>query len=110
MGVPYIYSTNGNQYTNINECRTYNLSLTTGLSALRNEICSEVILVNKTGSVVNVFDNGYSAASAAMLLDDNDTFTLRGITTTAQVSAQTVSGAGVLYYRTQMYSSTPACL
>jgi archaellum component FlaF (FlaF/FlaG flagellin family) len=110
MGVPYIYSANGNQYTNINECRTYNLSLTTALSSLRNEICSEVILINKTGTSINVFDNGYSAASAALLLDNNESIVLRGITTTAQVSAKALSGSGVLYYRTQSYSNTPASL
>lgn len=95
---------NGSTYYNRNVCRSFNLSLNSGLCCLPAQICAEVIVINKTGQTVNVFDQGYSGATNAMQLANNDTFTFRGLTNANQLSAQTTSGAGTLYYRTQYFS------
>ena len=95
---------NGSTYYNRNVCRSFNLSLNTGLCCLPAQICAEIIVINKTGQAVNVFDQGYSAASNAMQLSAGESFTFRGLTNANQLSAQTTAGAGTLYYRTQYFS------
>lgn len=106
MAVPYT-NNNGSTFYNINDCRSFNLTLSTNLVALTAYPCSEVILINKTGQSVYIYDSGYSGTATRLLIDNNETFTLRGITNSAQVSAQTLSGGGTLYYRTQYFSFLP---
>lgn len=98
---------NGTTFRNINHCRSFNLAISASLQAFTNEICSEVIIVNKTGKDVIIYDGGYIAASNGFLLEDNDTFTIRGITNAMQVSAISAGNGGNLYYRTQWYSLLP---
>lgn len=98
---------NGSTFININECRSFNLTLTTSLSALANNVCSEVILLNKTGQLVYVYDSNYFDDTNRIALSANETFTLRGITNSMQVSAKTHTGSGPLYYRTQYFSCLP---
>ena len=95
---------NGSTYYNRNICRSFNLSLNTGLCCLPAQICAEIIVINKTGQTVNVYDQGYSDASNAMQLSAGESFTFRGLTNANQLSAQTTSGVGTLYYRTQYFS------
>lgn len=99
-------SNNGSTFFNINDCRTFKQTITTSLVALTSYPCSEVIVVNKTGANVAIFDNNNSALGNAFLLSNNESFTFRGITSTAMVSA---SGAvtGDIYYRTQYFSLLP---
>jgi hypothetical protein len=90
---------------NKNHCRSHGLALTTALTNLTGgHACSEMYIVNKTGNPVIVYDNAFVAADQGFLLDDNDSVTVRGITSTNSVSAKTTAGTGVLYYRTQYYS------
>ena len=90
---------------NRNHCRSHGTPLTTALTLLTgNHACSEMYIANKTGQIVYLYDNGFLENDQAFLLDDNDTVTLRGLTSTNSVSAKTASSAGVLYYRTQYYS------
>lgn len=96
-----------NSYVNINECRSFNTSLSTNLVALNSWPCSEVIFINKTGQQVLVFDSGYFDISNSLLLENGESIVLRGLTTSSQVSARTVSGSGTIYYRTQNYSILP---
>jgi len=62
--------------------------------------------VNKTGTTIEIYDNGFSGASNAMALSADDTFTFRGVTDSNQVSAKTIAGSGPLYYRTQYFSDS----
>jgi hypothetical protein len=77
------------------------------LVALSSQICSEVIIYNKTGSDVVLYDNDNFDASNGFLISNNDSFVMRGITNTNQVSATALS-AGTIYYRTQYYSNNPS--
>lgn len=95
-------------FSNINQCRSFNQVLTTGLAKLSAQECSEVIISNKTGQGILVFDNNNSGASNGFLLSANDTFTFAGVSDCNQLSAQTVTGTGTVYYRTQFFSNTPA--
>lgn len=90
---------------NSNVCRSFKQTLTTSLVALSTQPCSEVIIVNRTGQNVLVYDNENSSANNEFLLADSESFTFRGITNTSTVSAKTASGTGTIYYRTQYFSN-----
>ena len=105
--MPIPTNNNGSTFYNINDCRSFNQTVTTALVALSAYTCSEVILVNKTGASVYLYDSSYFNDSNAMVIDNNETFVLRGLTNSSQVSAKTASGSGLLYFRTQFYSFLP---
>jgi len=107
MATPFT-DNNGTTFYNINQCRSFNQPLSTTLVALTaNQPCSEVIIINKTGNPIYIYDSDYSSAANRLLLSENETITLRGITNSLQVSSQTISGEGMLYYRTQFFSFLP---
>jgi len=98
---------NGSTFYNINDCRSFNQTVNTGLTALQLCTCSEVIIINKTGASVYLYDSNNFNDANRLLLDNNEQTVLRGITNSSQVSAKTASGSGILYYRTQFYSFLP---
>ena len=107
----------GSTYYNINQCRTFSMNLAaTTLTCLSSvdiggfgvgQPCSEVIIENKTGGIVTIYDNNNASGAHGFALDDNDSFTFRGLTNVNDVSAYAASG-GAIYYRTQFFSSNPA--
>lgn len=106
MAIPT--TNNGTTYHNKNLCRSFNQPMSTSLVALSSQPCSEVVLINKTGQSIKVYDSNYFDNSNHILLDNLDSITIRGVTNSMQVSAQTTTGSGLIYYRTQYFSSTPA--
>lgn len=98
---------NEQQYINLNSCKSFNQVLSTSLVALSAQVCSEVIIYNKTGSDILLYDSNNFSALNAFLISNNDSFVVRGITNTNQVSA-VASTAGTIYYRTQFYSNNPS--
>jgi hypothetical protein len=98
---------NGNEYFNINECRSFNQVVSTNLVKLSAQPCSEVILVNKTGGNLSAYDGGRSADAFAFLLANNEQFTFRGLTNSDQLSAK-AAGTGQIFYRTQYFSFNSA--
>ena len=92
-------------YQNINICRSFNQSLSTALVSLSAQVCSEVIIYNRTGETIEVYDNNYSSSDNAFILSNNDTLVVRGVTNTNQVSAKTLAGGGTICYRTQYFSN-----
>ena len=97
---------NGTTFFNINECRSFKQTIGTNLVALSSQPCSEVIIINKTGGSLTIYDNGYSENSFGFLLGSNESFTFRGITNANVVSAVAAS-SGDIYYRTQFFSLLP---
>jgi hypothetical protein len=95
-------------FSNLNQCKSFNQTITTALVALSSKECSEVVISNKTGQGVLIFDSNNFGASNGFLLSANDVFTFLGVDNSNQLSAQTSTGSGVLYYRTQLFSSTPS--
>lgn len=95
-------------FSNINQCKSFNQSLDSNLAKFNSQECSEVIIVNKTGQGVLVFDNNNFNATNGFLLSANDSFTFAGVSNSDQLSAKTVTGSGTIYYRTQFFSNTPA--
>ena len=95
---------NGTTYVNQNHCRSFQTTLSGALTALVDEVCSEVVLMNKSGAQVTIYDSGFSDSVYGLVLADGESFILRGITNTMQVSA---NGTGFFQYRTQWFSNSP---
>ena len=91
-------------YENINTCRSFNQTVNTGLSVLTNQVCSEVTIYNRGTTVLEIYDNGYSSASNALIISGGENFTVRGITNSNQVSAKFATGSGTIYYRTAYFT------
>lgn len=92
-------------FVNKNKSYTFNMTVDTSLTQLSGFIASEVLISNKSGQIVNIFDNERNGADQAFQLDDNDSMVLRGITNTNEVSAQTTSGSGTVYFRSAYFSN-----
>lgn len=106
MAIPT--SNNGSTFYNLNQCRSFNQPVTTSLVALSSQPCGEVIVINKTGQTIYLYDGGYTDDSNRLSLVDAESITLRGLTNAEQVSAKTATGAGTLYFRTQFFSNNPS--
>lgn len=104
--MPVPTSNNGSTFYNINECRSFKQTIGTSLTQLSAHPCSEVIIVNKTGNSLTVYDNGYDSTDFGFLLANNESFTFRGITNSSVVSAVAAS-SGAIYFRTQFFSLLP---
>jgi hypothetical protein len=92
-------------FVNKNKSYSFNINVTTSLVGLSAFEASEVLINNKSGQVINIFDNERNGADQAFQLDDNDSIVLRGITNTSNVSAQTTSGNGTVYFRSAYFSN-----
>lgn len=104
--MPVPTTNNGSTFYNINECRSFNQIAGTALTKLSSQPCSEIELFNRTGGALSAYDNGYSSEQFAMVILNNESIILRGLTNSNQVSAKAAS-AGPIYYRTQFFSSNP---
>ena len=115
----------GSQYFNINQCRSFKITLaankamtrftSTGQVAADSFMngfpCGEVTVVNKSGKTIEVYDNeNFTDGVDCIFMDDNDTFTFRGLTNTADISAKNTedNAAVAIYARAQFFSSNPA--
>jgi hypothetical protein len=106
MAIPFT-DNNGSTFYNINDCRSFNQTISSNLVQLYSYPCSELVLVNRTGQVLYVYDNNYYDPEFAFLLANNESFVFRGLTNSGTVSAQTLSGSGLIFYRTQYFSNLP---
>lgn len=104
--MPAPTSNNGSTYYNINQCRSFNQIIGTGLTKLSSQPCSEIELFNRTGGNLSAYDNDYTDEAFAMLIPNNSSIILRGLTNSDQVSAKAAS-SGLIFYRTQFFSSNP---
>lgn len=101
------YTSNNATFYRVNQCFSFVQAISSVLVPLTAQSCSEVMIINKTGQSIYVYDNDIISTSKRLLLDTNESITLRGITNTTQVSAVTLSGGGNLYFRTQQFSFLP---
>ena len=92
-------------FQNINVCKSFNTTISTNLVALSSQSCSEVVIYNRTGQVIEVYDNNFNNAQNAFILSNNDSFVVRGVTNSSEISAKTQSGSGTICYRTQFFSN-----
>tara|TARA_R110002012_G_scaffold318095_1_gene535637 strand:- start:905 stop:1258 length:354 start_codon:yes stop_codon:yes gene_type:complete len=95
-----------NPLVNLNKSYSFNMNITTAMLECSSFIASEIFIRNKSGQVLQVYDNGRDNLTQAFFLEDNEEITLKGLTNSDQVSAKTSSGTGLVYFRTATYSST----
>jgi hypothetical protein len=105
--MPVPTSNNGSTFYNINVCRSFNQTINTAMTKLSSQPCSEVILINRTGSTLSAYDSGYSTEPFAMLLKNDDELIFRGLTNADQLSAKAAT-PGSVFYRTQYFSYNPS--
>jgi len=105
--MPAPISNNGSTFYNLNECRSFNQTASTGLTKLSSQPCSEVILYNRTGNTLSAYDCGYATEPFAFLLKNDESMTFRGLTNSDQLSAK-AAVAGSIFYRTQYFSFNPS--
>ncbi len=114
--MPYTVPTSnsGSTYFNTNQCFSFNDTFDTTLKVFSAQPCSEVIIWNRTGETLYVYDHdriedderlAIPVASAAAPLQP---WVIRGLTNAEQVSAKTDSGSGLVYWRTQFFSNNPS--
>ena len=113
------------KYFNINQCRSFKITLaaskaltrftSTGqvadATAVAGYPCGEVIVINKSGKYIEVYDNNHTTDGVdCILMNDNDTFTFRGLTNTGDISAKNTENndAVAIYVRAQFFSDNPA--
>lgn len=90
-------------YVNRNQCFSFNLTAdAVSLSALPSYTGSEVLITNRTGGPIYIYDNDRTDPTQSFLIEDNESVTIRGITNTNQVSC--VGTTGLLYCRSQFFS------
>ena len=92
-------------FTNLNVCYSFNQVATTGITQLSSFVCSEVLITNKSGQNIIVYDIDPTDASRAFLLANSEGVIFRGITNTDQLSVATDTGSGSIYCRTAYYSN-----
>jgi len=98
---------NGSTFYNINDCKSFKQRLTAGtLVALSAYTCSEVLIVNRTGGNIAVFDNSNLGDQSSFLMKNDEQYTFRGLTNTSVVSTSAAT-TGDIYYRSQFYSFLP---
>lgn len=92
------------EYVNLNQCRSFKVTLA-GLTKLPDQLCSEAVIVNRTGADILIYDNDYGAVENGFVLGNLESTTFRGVTNSDQISA---NGTGDIYIRTQFYSNSPS--
>ena len=117
-------------YYNQNQCYSFNRYITTSVTQLSGQDpnesgtttapavatkagqpCSEVIIYNTTSGNLFIYTDtsgafSHQRADHRIMLATTESTAVRGITNVNQVSAIAAS-AGVVYYRTQFFSSNP---
>jgi hypothetical protein len=93
------------QFVNINKCYSFNFTATATLQELVPFICSEVLLYNKSSTELKIFDVDPGTPNREFVLGAGQSIVMRGLTNTANLSVQTVSGTGTVYGRSAYYSN-----
>lgn len=99
-----ITDNNGSQFYNVNFNRSFNQTIGSTLTCLSAWLASEVTVINRTGSVIYLYDNNVFGDAFNMQLSANESVTLRGIANSNQVSAR-ADTPGPLYFRASRFSN-----
>ena len=92
-------------FVNKNKSYSFNTTIGTGLTQLSGYIASEVLISNKTGQDLYIYDNNYFSDDNRFILANSESMVLRGITNTSEVSAKSSSSSGKVYFRSAYFSN-----
>ena len=99
---------NGSYFTTPDIGKSFVQTITTSLVALSSFRCSESMIINRTGEDLYIYDNDNFDDVNRLLILDGESFTLRGISNSATISAKTGANSGDVYYRAQYFSNSPS--
>lgn len=104
--MPDPYNNNGSTYINPNICKSFTQTIPAAVTQLSAQVCSEATFYShaNAGTHIKLYDE---STSNWFLLDGRQYVTLRGLTTTGLVSAESLTGSHVLTYRTAFFSCLP---
>ena len=94
-------------FVNKNKSYSFNMLVDTNLVALSSFTASEVLISNKSGQDLFIYDNNYFTDDRRFLIKTSESIVLRGITNTNEVSAKTSSQyvSGSVYFRSAYFSN-----
>ena len=94
-------------FVNKNKSYSFNMLVDTNLVALSSFTASEVLISNKSGQDLFIYDNDYTTDDRRFLIKTSESMVLRGITNTNEVSAKTNSqySSGSVYFRSAYFSN-----
>ena len=92
-------------FVNKNKSYSFNMDIDTSLTQLSSFIASEVLISNKSGQNLYIYDGNASSDSRRFLIGNSESMVLRGITNTNEVSAKTGASSGTVYFRSAYFSN-----
>lgn len=92
-------------FVNKNKSYSFNMTIDTSLAALSGFEASEILILNKSGEDLYIYDNNYSTDDRRFLIGNSESMVLRGITNTNEVSAKTGANSGTVYFRSAYFSN-----
>ena len=92
-------------FVNKNQSYSFNMNIDTSLVALSSFTASEILISNKSGQDLYIYDGGNVTDDRRFLLGDSESIILRGITNTNEISAKTGTNSGVVYFRSAYFSN-----
>ena len=96
---------NGSVFHNTNNSKSFQQSLSSNLVSLSSYACSEVLIVNRTGEDIYLYDNNIFSDNNRFLIADTESIVVRGLSNSDSLSAKTATGSGLVYYRTSNFSN-----
>ena len=92
-------------FVNKNKSYSFNMTIGTSLAQLSGFTASEVLISNKTGQDLYLYDNDNFLDDNRFLIKNSESIVLRGITNTNEVSAKTGASSGRVYFRSAYFSN-----
>ncbi len=92
-------------FVNKNKSYSFNMTIGTSLTQLSGFTASEVLISNKTGQDLYLYDNDNFTDDRRFLIKNSESIVLRGITNTEEVSAKTGASSGTVYFRSAYFSN-----
>lgn len=92
-------------FVNKNKSYSFNMVIDTSLVALSSFQASEILISNKSGENLYIYDSNFTTDDRRFLLEDNESMVLRGITNTNEVSAKVGALSGTVYFRSAYFSN-----
>ena len=92
-------------FVNKNKSYSFNMTIGTSLTQLSGFTASEVLISNKTGQDLYLYDNDNFLDDNRFLIKNSESIVLRGITNTNEVSAKTGAASGTVYFRSAYFSN-----
>lgn len=92
-------------FVNKNKSYSFNMTIGTSLTQLSGFTASEVLISNKTGQDLYLYDNNNFLDTRRFLIKNSESMVLRGITNTNEVSAKTGASSGTVYFRSAYFSN-----